>query len=133
MPHTPRRGGSMRPSAPRRRRGRWPPPPTRRGSHERLKRVWRFTAPASPTGSNSRKATDGVLPFTFGQASSDRSDGSDAPDATCGPPREPAMTQPMALPTNEFRRTLLICLALAALTLGAYWPVLHYGFINYDD
>ena len=31
------------------------------------------------------------------------------------------------------RLTLLICLFLAAATLAAFWPVMHYAFINCDD
>jgi Flp pilus assembly protein TadD len=31
------------------------------------------------------------------------------------------------------RRDFFICLLLAGITLGVYWPVSHYGFINYDD
>jgi tetratricopeptide (TPR) repeat protein len=33
----------------------------------------------------------------------------------------------------ESRRTSLVCLALAALTLAVYWPVRHHDFINLDD
>ena len=31
------------------------------------------------------------------------------------------------------RRTRLACLLLAFATFAAYWPVRHYGFVNYDD
>ena len=31
------------------------------------------------------------------------------------------------------RRDFFICLLLAGITLAVYWPVSHYGFINYDD
>ncbi|MGA3284482.1 MAG: tetratricopeptide repeat protein [Verrucomicrobiota bacterium] len=31
------------------------------------------------------------------------------------------------------RRTLCICLLLAGVTLAIYWPVWHYGLVNYDD
>ena len=31
------------------------------------------------------------------------------------------------------RREVLICLLLAGITLGLYWPVGHLGFIDYDD
>ena len=31
------------------------------------------------------------------------------------------------------RSTFLICLFLAAATLATYWPVTHFGFVNYDD
>ena len=31
------------------------------------------------------------------------------------------------------RRTWLVCLLLAFATLAVYWPVRHYGFVNYDD
>jgi tetratricopeptide (TPR) repeat protein len=34
---------------------------------------------------------------------------------------------------RESRRTVLICGMLGALTLGAFWPVVHHGFIRYDD
>ena len=34
---------------------------------------------------------------------------------------------------KESRRTLLICLLLAAATLAAFWPVIHSDFIHYDD
>lgn len=34
---------------------------------------------------------------------------------------------------NKAPRGLLICLLLAMLTLAAFWPVLHNGFVNYDD
>ncbi len=33
----------------------------------------------------------------------------------------------------RWRRELLVCALLAALTLGVYWPVGHYDFIQYDD
>ena len=33
----------------------------------------------------------------------------------------------------NMRRTFLICLALAALTLAALWPVVGNGFVNFDD
>jgi len=33
----------------------------------------------------------------------------------------------------RWRRELLICVALAALTLGVYWPVRDFGLIQYDD
>ena len=32
-----------------------------------------------------------------------------------------------------FPQQILICLALAILTLTVYWPVREYGFVNYDD
>ena len=31
------------------------------------------------------------------------------------------------------RRNLFICLLLAGITLAIYWPVRHYGIIDYDD
>ncbi len=31
------------------------------------------------------------------------------------------------------RRTILICVLLAAATLAVYWPVVHYQFVNLDD
>ncbi len=34
---------------------------------------------------------------------------------------------------NKAPRGLSICLLLAMLTLAAFWPVLHNGFVNYDD
>jgi Flp pilus assembly protein TadD len=34
---------------------------------------------------------------------------------------------------KESRLTLLSCLFLAAATLAAFWPVLHYDFVNCDD
>src|SRR5689334_20472425 len=34
---------------------------------------------------------------------------------------------------NSAPRTILICFLLATLTLAAFWPVLHNGFVNYDD
>jgi tetratricopeptide (TPR) repeat protein len=37
------------------------------------------------------------------------------------------------IPTTATRRTTLICLVLGAVTLAVYWPVIHHGFINYDD
>jgi len=27
----------------------------------------------------------------------------------------------------------LICLALAVVTAALYWPITHYGFVNFDD
>ena len=30
-------------------------------------------------------------------------------------------------------RTILVCALLSAATLAVYWPVLHNGFVNYDD
>src|SRR6266478_4494652 len=35
--------------------------------------------------------------------------------------------------TNDIRRSIFICLLLGAVTLASYWPVLHNGFINFDD
>ena len=37
--------------------------------------------------------------------------------------------------TETIRRhqNLLICLCLAVVTAAVYWPVCHYGFVNYDD
>jgi protein O-mannosyl-transferase len=35
--------------------------------------------------------------------------------------------------TAGARRTILICFLLTALTVGAYWPVFHNGFISLDD
>ena len=37
------------------------------------------------------------------------------------------------MPTPASRRTTLLCLLLGAVTLAVYWPVIHHGFINYDD
>src|SRR5437868_4099238 len=34
---------------------------------------------------------------------------------------------------RESRRMVLVCGALAALTFGVFWPVVHHGFIRYDD
>ncbi len=34
---------------------------------------------------------------------------------------------------REKHRALLLCLLLAAATLGLYWPAVHFDFINYDD
>jgi tetratricopeptide (TPR) repeat protein len=34
---------------------------------------------------------------------------------------------------KNLRQTILICTLLAALTLLTFWPVLHYGFVNFDD
>ena len=34
---------------------------------------------------------------------------------------------------NEPRRTALICVVLGAVTLAAFWPVVHNDFVNYDD
>src|ERR1051326_2017148 len=34
---------------------------------------------------------------------------------------------------NKSPRAVLICLLLAILTWAAFWPVLHNGFVNYDD
>src|SRR5437763_1827100 len=34
---------------------------------------------------------------------------------------------------NNARRTIFICALLAILTSAAFWPVLHNGFVNYDD
>ena len=34
---------------------------------------------------------------------------------------------------DTWRRTALICLALAAATLATFWPVLKCGFLGYDD
>jgi Flp pilus assembly protein TadD len=34
---------------------------------------------------------------------------------------------------KDSRLTLLICLFLAAATLAAFWPVIHYDFVNCDD
>jgi hypothetical protein len=31
------------------------------------------------------------------------------------------------------RRNLFICLLLAGITLAIYWPVRHYGMVDYDD
>ena len=39
----------------------------------------------------------------------------------------------LKLPQMLQRRNLVICLGLALLTLAAFWPVLQYGFVNYDD
>lgn len=36
-------------------------------------------------------------------------------------------------PVRDFYPQLLICIALVILTLIVYWPVCHYGFVNYDD
>ena len=30
-------------------------------------------------------------------------------------------------------RSILICLALTAVTIGTFWPVLKCGFVRYDD
>src|SRR5258708_3206640 len=35
--------------------------------------------------------------------------------------------------SNDIRRSIFICLLLGAVTLPSYWPVLHNGFINFDD
>jgi tetratricopeptide (TPR) repeat protein len=34
---------------------------------------------------------------------------------------------------NNARRTVFVCALLAILTWAAFWPVLHNGFVNYDD
>jgi len=34
---------------------------------------------------------------------------------------------------NVLHRTMLICVLLSVLTVAAYWPVFHNGFIRYDD
>ncbi|HUI08145.1 MAG TPA: tetratricopeptide repeat protein [Verrucomicrobiae bacterium] len=34
---------------------------------------------------------------------------------------------------SPHRRNLLICSSLAAITAAVYWPVLRFGFVNYDD
>ena len=34
---------------------------------------------------------------------------------------------------SQRRQSLLICLALALATAAVYWPVRHFGFVNYDD
>ncbi|MBI3875180.1 MAG: hypothetical protein HY300_04315, partial [Verrucomicrobia bacterium] len=34
---------------------------------------------------------------------------------------------------TDTQRRILVCLALVAGTLAAYWPVQHYDFINLDD
>src|ERR1039458_8820300 len=31
------------------------------------------------------------------------------------------------------RRNIFICLLLAGVTLAIYWPVRHYGIVNFDD
>jgi tetratricopeptide (TPR) repeat protein len=35
--------------------------------------------------------------------------------------------------TKQGRRTILICVALSAVTLAAFWPVIGSGFISFDD
>ena len=35
--------------------------------------------------------------------------------------------------TKQGRRTIVMCVALSAVTLAAYWPVTGAGFINFDD
>jgi len=36
-------------------------------------------------------------------------------------------------PSRAYSRQSVICLILAATTLAVYWPVKHYGFVDYDD
>jgi tetratricopeptide (TPR) repeat protein len=43
------------------------------------------------------------------------------------------MMQTRAGNNSEPRRTLWICLALTALTLAVYWPVVHHEFVEFDD
>ena len=35
--------------------------------------------------------------------------------------------------TGQRQRPILICACLAVLIIAAYWPVMHAGFLNYDD
>ena len=43
------------------------------------------------------------------------------------------MTQTRVGENPEPRRTLWICLALTALTLAVYWPIVHHDFVEFDD
>jgi tetratricopeptide (TPR) repeat protein len=36
-------------------------------------------------------------------------------------------------PMKNTRRTMLACVLLGAITLAAYWPVIHNDFVSYDD
>ena len=36
-------------------------------------------------------------------------------------------------PMKNTRRTVLACVLLGAVTLAAYWPVIHNDFVSYDD
>ena len=35
--------------------------------------------------------------------------------------------------SSEPRRTVWVCLALGALTLAVYWPIVHHDFVEFDD
>jgi tetratricopeptide (TPR) repeat protein len=36
-------------------------------------------------------------------------------------------------PSSQRKQTIVVCLLLALLTVGVYWPVARQGFINFDD
>ena len=48
-------------------------------------------------------------------------------------PRSGKIPSPMDPGRQNRRRTLLLCALLGAVTLAAYWPVFHCGFVNADD